>query len=58
MQATIEDLRMTIAPDHRDWTLVKSDVFFDNGQIVVEVEGGLEFNAVGELVDPETGQKE
>jgi len=49
---------MTIAPDHRDWNLVKSDVFFDNGQIVVEVEGGLEFNAVGELVDPETGQKE
>jgi hypothetical protein len=39
VNATIEDFVINIKPSNNDWSTLESDLFFDNGQIVMELKG-------------------
>ena len=41
----------------RRWDDVKTDLFFDQGQIVMELTG-LEYTGEGKITDPQTGVQE
>ena len=50
VNAVIEDLALKIAPSNNDWSTLESDLFFDSGQIVMELKN-LSFSGKGNLVD-------
>ena len=55
INANIDDLSLKIQPEGGgDWDKMTSDLFFDNGQIVMEL-NGLEFAGSGHITDPSTG---
>ena len=58
VNANIESLQTKIIPKSLGaWESVKSDLFFDQGQIVMEI-SNLQFFGNGMVVDPDTGVKE
>jgi len=58
INANIDDLSLEIKPyDNGNWDKVNSDVFFDNGQIVMEI-SGLEYVGSGRITDPDSGRQE
>ena len=40
--------------NHRGWDSVNTDLFFDQGQVVMEI-NGLEYHGKGKITDPTTG---
>lgn len=58
INANIDNLALEMAPiDNGQWHEVKSDLFFDQGQIVVEMQE-LEYRGEGQISDPQSGKKE
>ena len=64
IDANIDNLSLKIQPKEkpgkgkvRRWDDVKTDLFFDQGQIVMELTG-LEYTGVGKITDPKTGVQE
>ena len=58
IDAKIDNLALEMAPiDNGHWHEVKSDLFFDQGQIVVEMQE-LEYRGEGQITDPQSGKKE
>lgn len=56
IDANIDDLSLKIQKDS-GWQDLNSDVFFDQGQIVVEIQG-LEYQGTGRITDPNTGRQD
>lgn len=61
INANIDKLNLKIQPvekpgkgNLRKWDDVKTDLFFDQGQIVMELTG-LEYTGKGTITDPKTG---
>jgi len=48
---------MTVKPKNSSWKNIDSDLFFDQGQIVMEI-NGLEFRGFGSIVDNRSRKKE
>jgi len=58
INANIDAFSMRIVPKEGDnWDSVQSDLFFDQGEIVMEL-NGLMFVGAGLITDPETGVQE
>lgn len=61
INANIDNLTLRIQPisskGKGKWDDVKTDLFFDQGQIVMEL-SGLEYVGTGKITDPETGVQE
>ena len=64
INANIDNLSLKIQPVERPgkgkirrWDDVKTDLFFDQGQIVMELTG-LEYTGTGKITDPKTGTQE
>jgi hypothetical protein len=58
INANIDNLSLEIRPrDNGGWQKLDTELFFDQGQIVMEI-GGLEYHGVGRITDPQTGQQE
>lgn len=58
INANIDNLALEMKPiDNGKWREVKSDLFFDQGQIVVEMQE-LEYRGEGLITDPQSGKKE
>ena len=57
VNANIDDLSLTIRPTDSGWDNLQTDLFFDQGQIVMEI-NGLEYNGTGRITDPSTGTQE
>lgn len=54
INANVDQLDMRIKPRQgQEWDDIHSDLFFDQGQLVLEV-GDLEFSGTGLITDPET----
>ena len=56
VDATIDDISLQIMPQG-GWDGIQSDLFFDQGQIVMEI-NGLEYQGRGSITDPNTGIQE
>jgi hypothetical protein len=54
VNAKVDELDMKIVPPGHKWDEVASDLFFDKGQLVLEI-NNLEFKGHGKISDPETG---
>jgi len=53
--ARIDNINLRIEPiDGGNWDKIKSDLFFDQGQIVTEIQG-LHYIGTGLITDPNTG---
>ena len=49
---------MRVQPkEGKNWDAIDSDLFFDQGQIVMEI-NGLELAGKGSITDPESGETE
>merc|ERR1711998_288986 len=58
VNANLDEFTTKILPKQSaSWESVKSDLFFDQGEIVMELEN-LEFVGNGMITDPETGIQE
>ena len=59
INANIDNLSLQIRPlaGLSSWNSVETDLFFDQGQIVMEM-NGLEYYGSGKITDPETGVQE
>lgn len=58
VNANLDEFSVSILPKHSgEWDNVKSDLFFDQGEIVMELEN-LEFVGNGLITDPESGIQE
>jgi hypothetical protein len=64
INANIDNLSLKIQPVNQGkggkkakWDDVKTDLFFDQGQIVMEI-SGLEYQGTGKITDPQTGVQE
>jgi len=58
INATIDDLSMVIKPTGEgEWNNVQTELFFDQGQVVMEV-NGLSYVGRGRITDPTTGSQE
>eukprot|EP00356_Strombidium_inclinatum_P013346 CAMPEP_0170482128 /NCGR_PEP_ID=MMETSP0208-20121228/2281_1 /TAXON_ID=197538 /ORGANISM="Strombidium inclinatum, Strain S3" /LENGTH=692 /DNA_ID=CAMNT_0010754929 /DNA_START=16 /DNA_END=2091 /DNA_ORIENTATION=- len=53
----LENLAMRVKPKEASWSNIDSDLFFDQGQIVMEI-NGLEFSGNGMVVDSKSGSKD
>ena len=57
VNANLKEMRMRIAPrGGQEWDAVETDLFFDQGQIVMEV-NNLEYRGAAQLSDPRTGKE-
>lgn len=57
LSADLSEMRMRIAPrGGQDWDAVETDLFFDQGQIVMEV-NNLEYRGTAKLSDPRSGKE-
>jgi hypothetical protein len=55
IDATINNLDLRVKPKNGDWNKIESDLFFDQGQIVMEI-AGLEFSGLGSISDRRSGR--
>jgi hypothetical protein len=53
--ARIDNINLKIEPtENGNWDKIKSELFYDQGQIVTEITG-LQYKGTGQITDPETG---
>ena len=58
INANIDNLSLAIRPqENGGWEKIETELFFDQGQIVLEI-SGLEYFGNGRITDPKTGQQE
>ena len=56
--ARIDNIKLRIEPiEDSSWDKIRSDLFFDQGQIVTEI-SGLHFVGSGQITDPDTGMQD
>ena len=58
VNANIDNLKLQMEPiSEEGWDQIETDLFFDQGQVVMEI-NGLQFVGEGTITDPQTGMSE
>jgi hypothetical protein len=57
IDASLDNLSLEIKPFSGEWDSLNTELFFDQGQIVMEI-NGLEFVGSGTITDPNTGKQD